>query len=99
MTSATGGRLRTFADLKPQPEDENVISTYPNPVKNTIYFDGLSSEAEVRIYSAMGTTVQESKVDQQTKSVELEPGRFEYGFYIMKLQTNDGARYFKFLKE
>jgi poly(3-hydroxybutyrate) depolymerase/methionine-rich copper-binding protein CopC len=99
MTSTTGGRLKTFSDLKPQPEDENVIGTYPNPVKNTLYFDGLASEAEVRIYNAMGTLVQESKVDQQTKSIELEPGRFQYGFYIMKLETNGAIHYHKFLKE
>jgi len=100
QTSSSGGRLRTFAETNSGSSDEETsIKLYPNPVKNTIYFDGLADEADVKIFNSVGTLLQHSKVDKNIRSIDLNPGTFQYGFYIMILETKGVVKGYKFLKE
>jgi hypothetical protein len=100
LTSGAGGRLaaQQVSQVNESGKEE-WVSFYPNPVQHTVYFNDLTEEADVKIYNTMGTLMQRNKVDQDNKSFDLTPGIFQYGFYLMSLETRGAIRYYKFLKE
>jgi hypothetical protein len=97
--NSNSGRLIQSAVKAPSADEELKISIYPNPVANTIHLNGVSGETGVRIYNSVGALCHESKVDQQNTSIELPEGSLMYGFYFMRLESEHGSQYLKFLKE
>ena len=66
------------------------IQTYPNPVHETLYISGLTTNATYRILDIAGQNLSEGKLST-TKNTIVVSG-FVPGIYILELTLSDGIR-------
>ena len=69
----------------------NTISNaYPNPANNFVHFDynlEMKQEASIRIYSLVGSLVDEYTVTSGFGTIEVETAKLEEGFYFYTLTS------------
>lgn len=76
-------------------QDENLlaISIYPNPVKDKLYIQGLSSPTKVSIYNVLGKLVL-----SETTTSEIDIEGLQSGIYIVKIIDQQKETTRKFIK-
>ncbi len=82
-TLKQGGTLNT--------ENNNLIdfSVYPNPVKDNLNFNGLTSRITVKIYSVQGQLLATSKIDNTNSSINLK--NYKKGVYLIQIFNIDNT--------
>ncbi|EMY81213.1 peptidase M14 carboxypeptidase A [Psychroflexus gondwanensis ACAM 44] len=82
--------------------DENLVnlSLYPNPTKGNFSISGIDSgqDTEVKIYNIIGQQVYTAKSNGQS-SIEITDFNGTAGVYLVKLNTNQGEKTFKLIKD
>jgi hypothetical protein len=82
--------------------DENLVnlSLYPNPTKGNFSISGIDSgqDTEVKIYNLIGQQVYTAKSSGQS-SIEITDFNGTTGVYLVKLNTNQGEKTFKLIKD
>jgi hypothetical protein len=76
-------------------DDENLlaISIYPNPTKDKLYIQGLSTSSKVLIYTVFGKLV-----FSETTSSEVDLKGLQSGVYIVKIMDQQKEITHKFIK-
>jgi hypothetical protein len=75
----------------------NVITIYPNPVKDILYIDGLQNYHSIEVIDITGRIVQQQTVSAGTGSINVHS--LSKGNYILKLKSNAGIQTLKFIKD
>ncbi|MBS1746402.1 MAG: T9SS type A sorting domain-containing protein [Bacteroidetes bacterium] len=80
--------------------NEDAVRIYPNPAKNILHIEGLSSKAKITVISFNGFTA----ISQQLKansypSYNLNIASLQPGNYLLKIEMNGAMVTKKFLKE
>jgi hypothetical protein len=82
--------------------DENLVnlSLYPNPTKGNFSISGIDSgqDTEVKIYNLIGQQVYTAKSSGQS-TLEITDFNASSGVYLVKLNTNQGEKTFKLIKD
>ncbi|WP_223810239.1 T9SS type A sorting domain-containing protein [Psychroflexus gondwanensis] len=82
--------------------DENLVnlSLYPNPTKGNFSIGGIDSgqDTEVKIYNLLGQQVYTAKSSGQS-TLEITDFNASSGVYLVKLNTNQGEKTFKLIKD
>ena len=98
--SVTNGVLNIVPGVAPncilnnQDFNQNEIILYPNPVKNTLYIDGLLG-VSYTIYDAQGRLIKAS----DSISNEINVSSFSSGIYLIKILSEGKIKSKKFIKE
>ncbi|MBA2610426.1 MAG: T9SS type A sorting domain-containing protein [Bacteroidetes bacterium] len=84
--------------LKEQLQD-NIVSVFPNPVQNElkININNNSLEYKLDVYSPEGKLVYSEKSSRSALSIDVSA--FSAGLYSIRILTNTGGTFIKFLKE
>ncbi|MBS1746126.1 MAG: T9SS type A sorting domain-containing protein [Bacteroidetes bacterium] len=78
--------------------NEDAVRIYPNPAKNILHIEGLSSKAKITVISFNGFTA----ISQQliaNGSYNLNIASLQPGNYLLKIEMNGAVVTKKFLKE
>lgn len=91
-SSCVGGNLsnETFAQ-------KELISIYPNPVRDALTIDTTTTISEIMIYNSLGQIVKTIYNVENTKTIDVS--NFNSGNYFMKIVTSSGVETQKFIKE
>ncbi|MBT8196295.1 MAG: T9SS type A sorting domain-containing protein [Bacteroidia bacterium] len=76
--------------------DDNIFSSYPNPVKNKLYFNNIITSAIVNIYSQSGKLIHTTEL-VNTKTLDLE--LLHKGAYILETLSENKIYRMKIIKE
>ncbi|MFW5724948.1 MAG: T9SS type A sorting domain-containing protein [Bacteroidota bacterium] len=87
----TWGDFGTFVD---NVLNEDGLSIFPNPVRNTLYVQNSSSINEVRIFDLTGRMIMSQEVNGNEASVNVS--EFKQGVYIMQVISANGVASQKF---
>jgi hypothetical protein len=81
-------------------EDLVNLSLYPNPTKGNFSISGIDSgqDTEVKIYNLIGQQVYTAKSSGQS-TLEITDFNGTTGVYLVKLNTNQGEKTFKLIKD
>ncbi len=63
---------------------------YPNPVKNELHIDNITSPADYRILSVVGTPVQQGILQQSCNTISIK--ELPAGIYLLELTAEEGQR-------
>jgi len=76
------------------------LSLYPNPTKGNFSISGIDSgqDTEVKIYNLIGQQVYTAKSSGQS-TLEITDFNGTTGVYLVKLNTNQGEKTFKLIKD
>ena len=77
-------------------EDFNAesIVVYPNPVRNTLFIDGINHKFDIEICSIMG-----QKILTQSATNQLDISDLSSGIYLLKIKTGQTTVVKKIVKE
>lgn len=67
--------------------DDNRLSLYPNPAKNSIKILGKNLES-LSVYNGLGILIEVKEIEND--AIELNLDKYSKGMYYVKAQTNDG---------
>ncbi len=82
-----------------EPETENILKIYPNPVTDILNIDGGGSQIEsVRIIDLMGIEVKKENFTERN-SVSVYVGDLSAGTYIVSVETENGLITGRFIKK
>ncbi len=77
-------------------EKEDLLSVYPNPTADILYFKGEGKEnIEVAIYNLLGTQVWSGMVNDKKVNISQLPA----GIYILKMSINKELQTIRFVKQ
>jgi len=79
-----------------QKNEKDVISIYPNPVKDILSFQSNSPIKMVSIYNTLGAVVLSAKA---LNNNNLNVSNLTSGIYMIKIQTDNGIETIKMIKE
>lgn len=68
---------------------QNIISLYPNPVKENLYISSVSSIKNVQVFDIQGRILQENILDSENVTINMS-SRLR-GIYIVRVTTADGV--------
>ncbi|MSP84382.1 MAG: T9SS type A sorting domain-containing protein [Flavobacteriaceae bacterium] len=79
--------------------NSDLISVYPNPVKDLVYFSipTIGSSKEISIYNSLGQMVINQSSLNQIQNISLQP--LESGIYFYKIALANGTKIGKIIKE
>jgi len=95
-----------FDDLKINILDENLgandfsettFNIYPNPVKNKLTINTVSSNYSVEIYNIQGQLINKIKSISETQSIDYSG--YARGIYLMKITSEGATKTFKVVKK
>lgn len=75
----------------------STVNLYPNPVVNTLLFAGLPNDAVVRILSANGQLMQQTRLS--TNSASMDVSRLPAGMYIVEINADNARELHKIMKQ
>jgi Leucine-rich repeat (LRR) protein len=76
---------------------KELISIYPNPVRDALTIDTTTTISEIMIYNSLGQIVKTIYNAENTKTIDVS--NFNSGNYFMKIVTSSGVETQKFIKE
>jgi len=85
------GVMNIATAIEDYSQDE--ILLYPNPVRNDLYFKGMTGEGEVQLFDLNGRLIL-----SETTNDRLNLNGVRTGIYILKLVTNNKLYVFKIVK-
>ena len=76
------------------------VRAYPNPVMNTLHFNGLSAEKYTyQIFNALGKMIQNGVLSQSVSTISFSSNKYLRGFYFCMVINQKGEiRTFKLIK-
>lgn len=77
--------------------DKNLLSIYPNPVKDVLNVSYKSEISEVKIYNLLGQEVLSKTIN--SGDFNLNVSNLSTGSYVVKLMATEGQHSFKLIKE
>ena len=85
------------------PKNTHHISTYPDPASDFIYVDVSSSQngkCTLEIFNDKGVFIESRMIhsNQSTQTIPVDVSAFKSGLYLIRLNTNEGSTYSKFLR-
>jgi cyanophycinase-like exopeptidase len=93
--AAVSGSAPSSCNLNNPEVDANKIFLYPNPVKNTLYIDGLLN-GNYTIYDTQGRLIKDSG---EINSDGIEVSSLSNGLYLIKITAEGKTSTKKFIKE
>lgn len=91
-----------FEPVSLSTEEESLanLSLYPNPTRGSFRISGmdLGQKAQVEIYNMIGQQVYTAKLSGQS-TIEIADFNGTTGVYLVKLNTNQGEKTFKLIKD
>jgi hypothetical protein len=81
---------------------EEEITVYPNPASTTLHItisDGELKDGGIVLSDVMGRTQRVTIVHQYSSLMQLDVSSFAAGTYVVRLQTQQGVRTLKFIKQ
>jgi hypothetical protein len=77
---------------------ENNISIYPNPVKNQLFISANQNNANLlaEIFDLTGKRIKEVNIINNLEKIDVS--EFDNGMYYLKINTNEGVKVLKFIK-
>ena len=81
------------SSLSIQDNTKNIVKVYPNPVKDKLFIQGLSSLANISVYNLLGKLVL-----SRTTSSEIDVNNLQSGIYIIKIKDQQREVIKKFIK-
>lgn len=80
------------------PQEKQVVTLFPNPAENEIFFKGIETGATIDIYNALGSLVYTQTEINESQSVNIES--LNQGLYVVLIKTVSGEiSRLKFLKD
>lgn len=83
--------------LKVDSFDTSAFKYYPNPVKNTLNLSYSKDITSTRVFNMIGQTVSEKSIN--ANEVQIEMSNLAKGAYLVEIQSEDGSKIIKVLKE
>lgn len=74
--------------------DSNVVTAYPNPVKDILYINSKTDIERIAVYNING-----QKVLQSSKTNQLNVSSLPIGMYIVKVEADNAVKNIKILKK
>ena len=74
---------------------QDAIQLYPNPVDHTLYFQNVTQEETISIYSIVGQKVKESNISASNNAIDVS--NLSTGIYFLKSTNSNSA--IKFIKK
>ncbi len=68
---------------QPSPKEREVLRTYPNPVKDFLFVDGVSTEISYKISSVVGTVIKQGVLQQSFNSIDVT--ELPAGVYMLEV--------------
>lgn len=92
------GESRVFYDTTPT-ENPNLetAAIYPNPVRDSFYFDGKDFVTSLKIFSMMGVNLK--TYDNLNNPLTIDVSDLQSGVYILELTTLAGKDWYKLIVE
>ncbi len=87
---ATVSASTTGAPSRPSPEGKEVLRTYPNPLKDLLYVDDASTQAEYKIRSVIGSAILQGILQQGSNTINVKG--LPAGVYMLEVVYADGDR-------
>ncbi|WP_121665878.1 LamG-like jellyroll fold domain-containing protein [Mesonia aquimarina] len=87
----------TTEDLSVINENFNSLKLYPNPAKETVYFESSVLVNKITIYNTLGQKVKEAT--PETLKSNLTISNLEQGVYFVEVKINTSARTYKLIKQ
>jgi hypothetical protein len=84
--------LKTISDIYSAKQD--ILSIYPNPVRNIIYINKLRDNSVVRIYDSNGKIMNEMKGCNGA----IDVSEYTKGLYLVKVTSDNETKIAKFIK-
>jgi ELWxxDGT repeat protein len=98
-TPQNGQEIYTFSSMNLDlPNNDDLISIYPNPSSDLIQIDSKNIILDISIYSLTGQLLQQQKVNQ-TCSEQIDLNTFDAGVYIAVITTAVGKSSQRIIKQ
>lgn len=85
------------------PSTAKAIAAYPNPAVNNVYLqfdDATNGNANIKVLDIQGKIVLTQKTDlMNSNEIALSIGGLERGMYMINIETTEGVRVAKFIKQ
>jgi len=86
-----------LTDIKSNSPCVEHINIYPNPVKETINIQGITSGSTLMIYDMKGIAISRQLLDKDNISIPVQ--ELAKGLYVLKISHEEGVFVTKFIKE
>ncbi len=80
----------TGTSPQPSPKEREVLRTYPNPLKDLLYVDEVSKQAEYKIRSVIGSSILQGTLQQGNNTINVK--ELPAGVYMLEVVYPDGMR-------
>ena len=80
----------TGTSPQPSPKEREMLRTYPNPLKDLLYVDEVSKQAEYKIRSVIGSSILQGTLQQENNTINVK--EFPAGVYMLEVVYPDGMR-------